>query len=64
MHTRSKRYLRRQRARLRIAETKKATEGGDAWENRLALSVAKCLKKSRRAGRVTVVQQVRIQAET
>jgi hypothetical protein len=47
MHIRSKRYMRRQRARLRIAAKNLAIQAGNAPEHRLALTVAKCLQKSK-----------------
>jgi hypothetical protein len=48
MHTRSKRYLRRQRARVRAAAKKRAIQTNAAPEHRLALNVARSLKKFRR----------------
>jgi hypothetical protein len=45
MHTRSKRYKRRQRARLRRAAAHAAREASKINENRLALRVAKVLRK-------------------
>jgi hypothetical protein len=49
MHTRSKRYRRRQRARLRRAAEHAAREAGQVNENRLVLHIAKCLQKFRAA---------------
>ena len=49
MHTRSKRYRRRQRARRRRAALDATREASQMNENRLALRVAKCLRKVKRA---------------
>jgi serine O-acetyltransferase len=46
MHTKSKRYLRRQRVRQRVTTKKTTIRPDDAPEHRLALNVAKCLKQS------------------